>query len=104
MPIFPLDGGKALREVLYICGVRQPDPPTYTVSIIVSGLLVVAGLMKLLRQDLGILGWLPFIPDPLMLVWFGLFGVQNYQLLQQSKQFKQWDEPDGDNTPWARRR
>ena len=104
LPIFPMDGGKALREILYICGVRRPDAPTYTVSVIVAGLLVTAGLMKLLRQDLGILEWLPYTPGPFMLVWFGMMAYQNYELLQQSKRFKSWDEPDDDNTPWARRR
>lgn len=104
LPIFPMDGGQALQQILYICSVRRPDPPTYTVSVIVAGVLVVAGLMKLLRQDLGLLGWLPFVPGPFMLVMFGMMAVQNYQLLQQSKQFKSWDEPDDDAQPWARRR
>lgn len=106
LPIWPLDGGKVLREVFYIAGLRRPDPATYAVSLVTSGLLAAYGVLLYLRMDTG---WLAKVvpailaPGPFMTLWFVLFAVQSYQLLQQSNRQSAWDDPDDDRLPWQRR-
>jgi len=100
-PVWPMDGGQALREVLYIVGVRRPDPATHATSAVVGGMLALLGLAVLLRVDLPFLDWLPFIPGPLMMVFFGLLAFQNWQLLQQYNQTRAgWDTTDDDERRW----
>ncbi len=65
LPILPLDGGQMM--LAFIEGVRRKPSVTLTswISVVVS--LAVAGL-----------AW-AFRPDPLLLVWLGLFAFQNVQ-------------------------
>jgi Zn-dependent protease len=108
LPIWPLDGGRVCREVLSLLGLRRPDAAAFAVSLVVSGLLAVYGVMVYLRQDPP---WLtdvmPFTPGPFMTLWLILFAVQSYLLLQQANRQAEWGKPyhdeDDDRLPWERR-
>ena len=97
IPVWPLDGGQALREVLYILGVRRPDPATHATGVAVGGSLALVGLAVLLKVNHPFLEWGPYIPGPIMMIFFGLMAFQNWQLLQQYNQTRSaWDAADDD--------
>jgi stage IV sporulation protein FB len=108
LPVWPLDGGKVCRELAYMAGARKPDAIAYGVSMVVAGLLVVWGLLAATGNDPR---WLdenvPFAPSLFMTLWFGLFAVQSYLLLQEANRQSAWGKPyadeDDDRLPWERR-
>ena len=124
-PIWPFDGGQAMREIFHIVGVRKPDHLAHTVSIAVAGVIVVLGLIGrgnpmhplipkipfLFVELLAMFGqlvilWVPFIPGLFMIVWMGLIGFLNWQRLQAlNRTQRTWDDDgDNDNPPWLRGR
>lgn len=108
LPIWPLDGGKVCRELAYMAGARNPDAIAYGVSMVVAGLLAVWGLLVATGNEPR---WLvensPFAPSLFMTIWFGLFAVQSYVLLQEANRRAAWGKPyhdeDDDRLPWERR-
>jgi len=100
LPIWPMDGGQALREVFYICGLRRPDPAVHTVSLVVVAALVVAGVVALVNPTHFLLEWMPFVPSNFMMLWFVLMGVQNWQMLQTYNAQRRWGDDDGEG--WKR--
>jgi len=125
IPVWPLDGGYAMREIFHILGVRKPDHLAHTVSIAVAAVLVVMGILgrgnpnhPLLPQIPAIdvvsllvlgrlqLGLVPFIPGVFMMIWMGLMGFRNWQVLQSlNRTQRTWDDDrDDDNPPWLRGR
>ncbi|MGL6074533.1 MAG: site-2 protease family protein [Fimbriiglobus sp.] len=104
LPIFPLDGGQALREILYIFGVRRGDAITHQVSIVTAGSLVVVGTLAMVNPRHELVQLMPFTPGPFMIVWLALYGVMNWQLLQRYSRANSWTDDDNDNPPWLRGR
>jgi Zn-dependent protease len=110
LPIWPLDGGKVCRELAYMAGARRPDAVAYGVSIVVAGLLALWGILVAVGQEPR---WLAenveFAPSLFMTIWFGLFAVQSYLLLQEENRQASWGsrssyyELDDDSPPWKRR-
>lgn len=100
LPVWPMDGGQALREVFHICGLRRPDPATHTVSIFVIGLLVAFSALTYINPMHPLLQWVPYTPSPIMLIWFVLIGVQNWQMLQTYNSQRRWGDDDGEG--WRR--
>ena len=100
LPIWPMDGGQALREVFYICGLRRPDAATHTVSLFGIGLMVIVGVLSIVNPSHFILEWLPFVPSQFMMLWFVLMGVQNWQMLQTYNSQRRWGDDDGEG--WRR--
>lgn len=104
LPIFPMDGGQALREVLHIAGHRRPAVPTHLVSVVVAGSLVLVGVTKYVNPGSPLLEWLPYIPGPFMMIWMGMLAYQNWQLYQANARVRSWDDEDADDDrPWLRR-
>jgi Zn-dependent protease len=108
LPIWPLDGGKVCREVFYMAGARSPDAVAYGVSMVAAGLLTVWGILVATGNEPR---WLvensPYRPSLFMTIWFGLFAVQSYLLLQEANRQAAWGKPytdEGDDRlPWERR-
>lgn len=100
LPIWPLDGGQASREVLYICGLRRPDAATHTISLVVVGALVALAVLMVTNPLHPAVAWMKFRPSLFMVVWFGLLGVVNWQKLQQYSKQRTWFSDDGD--AWKR--
>ncbi len=100
LPIWPMDGGQALREVFYICGLRRPDPATHGVSIVAIGLIIIVAAMATIDPGHPLLQWVLFTPGPIMLIWFVLIGVQNWQMLQTYSSQRRWGDDDGEG--WRR--
>ena len=100
LPIWPMDGGQALREVFYICGVRRPEPPTHTVALVCIGLMIGVGVLAIVNPIHPVIEWVPFVPSQFMMLWFVLMGVQNWQMLQQYSKQRTWFSDDGD--AWKR--
>ncbi len=93
LPIWPLDGGKVCREVLYMAGARRPDATTYVISMVVAGAVLVLSLAawsgRLPRE---VAEWIPFRPSLFTLLFFGFFIVQNYQLYQETNRRATWHD------------
>jgi stage IV sporulation protein FB len=108
LPIWPLDGGRVCREVLSVAGARRPDAAAFAVSLAVSGLLTLWGILVAAGQEPR---WLadnvPYAPTLFMTLWFGLFAVQSYLLLQKANRQASWGrsyyDEDDDSSPWRRR-
>lgn len=100
LPIWPMDGGQALREVFYIGGLRRPEPATHTVSLVAIAALIVVGVLAIVNPTHPLLGWVPFVPSTFMMLWFVLMGVQNWQVLQTYNSQRRWGDDDGDG--WKR--
>lgn len=81
-PIWPLDGGKALREVLYLIGLRQPDVPTHYAGLVGAACLSAVGVFAYINPNHQLLRDLPYIPSLIMAFFFGLMAYQNWQMLQ----------------------
>ena len=93
LPIWPLDGGKVCRELLYIFGVRRPDPLTHVISMGVAGILAAYGIASLLHVvPMEIEEVMPIRPSIMMTIFFVLFVVENYQYYQASTRRSVWDE------------
>lgn len=106
LPIWPLDGGQACREILTMGGDRNPFRTALMVSIVTAGGLAVYGLAYNLRA----------IPDTLSDTWFWwatpspywtlflfMLAVQSYMLLQQFGPRRRMYVEDDDRLPWERR-
>ncbi len=108
LPVWPLDGGKVCREVAYLAGSRRPDAIAFAVSMVTAGLLALWGvLIALGREPLWLEENSPYHPSLFMTIWFGLFAVQSFVLLQEANRQSAWGGTydDGDDTPpWRPRR
>jgi stage IV sporulation protein FB len=98
LPIWPLDGGQISRElftwVVPANGVRY----SLVVSILTAGLLAVNALVTMIR-DKPLLDFLP-TGDRVFILFFALFAIESYLLLQQENARRtHWHEPD-DRLPW----
>ena len=100
LPVWPMDGGQAMREVFYILGLKRPDPATHTVSIFVIGVLILLAGLRQINPAHPAVAWMPFSLGPIMIFWFVLIGIQNWQMLQQYSKQRTWFSDDGD--AWKR--
>jgi Zn-dependent protease len=90
LPIWPLDGGKILREVLVIRRARTPDSTALRVSIIVALALVALGVVaRFFPPDVAQRvfehwpWWLAWaIPGPVMIVFLLMMAYQNYETMK----------------------
>jgi len=93
LPIWPLDGGKVCRELLYMAGARQPDPITHIISMVVAGVVLLISIAAWSRQlPREIDDWIPFQPGVFTMIFFGLFIVQNYQMYQETTRRATWHD------------
>jgi stage IV sporulation protein FB len=112
LPIMPLDGGKVVRELLAIFGLRNPDVFAHGLSFLLAALLGVygalqlAGLIPQVVYD-ALPGW--FVdwvrPSMFMTIWFAMLAVQNYQVMQVARRHSRYSAPDDyddDTPPWRR--
>jgi stage IV sporulation protein FB len=104
LPIFPMDGGQAVREILWMARVRDSDRKTYQISIVTVMVVIAMGIFSIMNPTHEWVVWLPFIPSPTMMIWMAFYAVMNYQYLQQSSREDYWTDRDDDNPPWLRRR
>jgi len=100
LPVWPMDGGQALREIFYILGVRRPDPATHLVSIFVAGVLILVGITAYINPLHPVVQAMPYVPGPIMIFWFTLIGIQNWQMFQSYNARQSWGDDDGDG--WKR--
>jgi Zn-dependent protease len=109
LPIWPFDGGKALREVMVIFRRRQPDRIALWVSVATAGMLAVLGVLFNLGRPSewfvdSIPSWLP-VPGVIGTFFFFLLALQSYMLLRQlSPRPRLYAPDDEDRLPWERRR
>ncbi len=104
-PIWPLDGGRILREVCAMAGSRQADVITHTVSIGVAGFLTLWGILTNTGNRFPLLEDLFFghAPSLMMTVFFALFAFENYQMLDyHRRQRRAYNYEDDDTPPWRR--
>ena len=104
-PIWPLDGGRMLRELCALGGSRKPDIITHTVSICVAGFLALWGILTLTGQRFPAIEALfyGFRPSIMMTMFFALFAFENYQMLDYHKrQRRAYYNEDDDTPPWRR--
>jgi stage IV sporulation protein FB len=105
LPIWPLDGGRALRELLMLSHRRRPDRIAHGVGAVVGGLLTLCALVLALRVP-GVVAVLPewLNPGPLGTLCLGLLAVQNYMLFQQQSRGPRLftDDDSSPHTPWQR--
>lgn len=106
LPIWPLDGGRALREILDARGVRQPDVRAYWVSTITAGALALFGIAVYLRLLDNVLAdtsawWLT--PGPMWTILMIVLAVNSYMMLKQLRQGPRYYAVDDDRLPWERR-
>ncbi len=107
LPIYPLDGGRMLREVFQIGRLRNPDSAIHITSMIVSGLLILRGVTSFMQIEIKIIDdilpiWLR--PTLFMTIWLVMFFIMNYQLLQIANRRRRYysDPYDDDTPPWQR--
>jgi len=123
IPLWPLDGGRALREILFLLRFRQPDLLTHWAAILLAAYLVLIGFVGRTNPDHPLIPvmpyvvfelffvagrwlvlWIPFVPSLFMVVWFGLIGFMNYQMLQYHQRLSRgWNDFD-DGPSWSRGR
>jgi Zn-dependent protease len=107
LPIWPMDGGRVCRELCSLAGSRRPDALAMTISLVTAGLLTVYGLLNIFGRDTAIFDQIPvlnwFRPGTLMTIWFAMFAVQSWMILQQlNRQSAGWRDDDDDSPPWRR--
>lgn len=91
LPVWPLDGGQMLREVLILRRARTPDFTTQRVSLVVAlGLVALGVVARLFPPDVAARvfehwpWWLAWaIPGPVMIVFLLMMAYQNYEMLQR---------------------
>ncbi len=109
LPIPPLDGGNVCRELLALLRVPNPDAIAHGLGFVLALLLAVWGAVcvaNLLPADVrkAIPNWAE--PGLYMTIWFALFAVNNFQMMQLARRQRQYqppDEYDDDTPPWRRR-
>ena len=102
LPVWPLDGGRILRELLVLAGRRRPDRTAFLVSMLLAGALGVYGLLLTLRLA-GVQEFVPWwlTPGPMGTLFMLVLAVQSYWLYrQQSAGPRLYVDDDG---PWHRR-
>ncbi len=93
LPVYPLDGGQSLVNILHLLGVRRPVPPAHLTGVVVGGALALVGLSVLMRIDSPILQYLPLTPGPYMMVLFGFLAFQNWRMYQAHQATRDpWEE------------
>lgn len=103
LPIWPLDGGQATRE---LCSGAWPREnaglrASLIISMIVSGALAVEAFMVQNRQHFlpaWLMDYLPIGGGMYMILFFVMFAFQSYQLLQKVPAGRSSD----DELPWER--
>jgi len=104
LPIWPLDGGKIIRELFSLMRLRNPDILTHKISIVTAGVLCAYGIATALHIPVPVIDDILFIyrPSLMMTIWFGLFAYQNWQMLQMYQQQRSFYDRDDDSPPWRR--
>ncbi len=107
LPVPPLDGGNICRELLALLRVPNPDVAAHGLGFGLALLLAVWGgvcVANLLPMDVrrAIPNWAE--PGIYMTIWFALFAVNNYQMMQLARRQRSYDPPDDDTDtpPWRR--
>jgi stage IV sporulation protein FB len=108
LPVWPMDGGRILREILVMRGNRYPDLRTHQVSIGVAATLIGTALILMFVSptvEVGLLRHLPswliyIIPGPTMCIFLGLMLFQNYQMMQTLSRPR--IHRSDDRVPWER--
>jgi stage IV sporulation protein FB len=98
LPVWPLDGGQAMREVFYIFGLRRPDPAAHSLSVVAAALLVLFSLAQIVSPGHPAVSWFPLAGGPIWIVYFALLCVMNWQMLQQYNAQRSWEFEDRE--PW----
>jgi stage IV sporulation protein FB len=100
LPIWPLDGGKISREV---CEAISPSRGVVTslgISGALAGILAVHCFMNSRPNYTLLIPYLPWLGGLYMAIFFAMFCVQSFQLLQFEKNRRRsWDD---DYLPWER--
>jgi len=78
LPVFPLDGGQIMREVILIKRPNKGDPFAFQISCYVALLVTVLALVRMVLWPSGDLG-----SDLLPVVLFGVLAWQSHNLRQQ---------------------
>jgi Zn-dependent protease len=98
LPVFPLDGGQAGREVCTYFSPHRGLRASLVLSVAVAGLLCVNALVGAHRGE----GFLRYAPTgQFTALLFGMLAVESYMLLQRTQTPWRYEAPD-DRTPWER--
>jgi Zn-dependent protease len=108
LPVLPLDGGQACREVCRLFRLRRADATALKISTGTAAVLALYSLMNHLGQPRELLVRLPDwarFGSLYTTLLFGVLAYSSYQMLQiTNRQDAHWDHPDDDAMPWQRRR
>ena len=96
LPIFPLDGGQISREVFEGTMGQRGTVLSLGLSLIVSGVLALQALTA--SYGMPLIPFLPFISGLYMAIFFALFAVTSFQLLQAERH--RGRRHDDDRLPW----
>jgi Zn-dependent protease len=93
LPIWPLDGGQISRDLCKLANPRTGLRFSLGISLAVSGILAIHSIMRASGTPL-----IPFLPfgSRMSALFFGLFAVQSFMLLQQTHR------SDPDEYGWER--
>ncbi len=97
LPIYPLDGGQISRDLFDWFRPRDGIRLSLMVSLGLSGLLAANYFISVAMKE----PFIPFLGRGTMFraVFFLVFAVNNYQLLQQTTRTRTWYRTD-DRAPW----
>ena len=102
LPIWPMDGGRALGELFIIMKLRYPEIKIHKLSIALAAFLAVYGLLTNLGMRFpAIDDVIPIRPSIMMTIFFGLFIYYNWVMLQQYHVRRVYYD-DADVPPWRR--
>jgi Zn-dependent protease len=89
LPIWPLDGGQISRDVCEGALGRRGLNLSLGISLVVSGIIAIHCVMSKSGRPL-----IPFLPigSWYSAIFFGLFAVQSFQLLQHAERERRWQE------------
>ncbi len=95
LPIWPLDGGQISREVCQ--GISPSGGLKFSLglSLLTAGILCLNSIMAMKGKE-----FLPFGGDLFMAIFFGMFALQSFQMLQQAHAQEQWTERHRDRDDW----
>ncbi|MBM4073571.1 MAG: hypothetical protein FJ271_32320 [Planctomycetes bacterium] len=99
LPIWPLDGGQISRDVCLAVWPNAGLTRSLGISLVVSGLLALHSISVMANRPL-----LPFLPfgSTFTAIFFGLFAVQSFQLLQQARTERRWQDDHWHRGGWDR--